>query len=103
MNGEHSNAPSHPTTDERVNTRVKLDFEQRARACKLEDDVAADEYATAAEIIFLRDRNAQLERLLVLATELCVAVDRESEDIGGSRKSLDILQDIGPLTSQLGA
>lgn len=79
----------------------KLDFEQRARACKLEDFVSDDLYATAAEIIYLRDRNAQLERLLTLASELCVAVDRESEDIGGSRRSLDILQEIGPLTDKL--
>jgi len=79
----------------------KLDFEQRARACSLEDSIGDDPYATAAEIIYLRDRNAQLERLRVLATELCVAVDLEAEDIGGSRRSLDILQDIGPLTHQL--
>ena len=49
-----------PTTDERINTRVELDFDQRSRAVKLEDDVASDEYATAAEIIYLRDINAAL-------------------------------------------
>ena len=42
-----------------------------------------------------------LEMIAALATELCIAVDRESEDIGGSRPSLKILQDIGPLTDQL--
>lgn len=89
------------SADERVNTRVRLDFDQRARAFKLEDDIGTDESATASEIIYLRDRNAQLERLLILATELCVAVDRESDDIGGSRRSLHILQEIGPLTDAL--
>lgn len=42
-----------------------------------------------------------LEKIAALATELCIAVDRESEDIGGSRPSLQILQDIGPLTDTL--
>lgn len=42
-----------------------------------------------------------LEKIGMLATELCVAVDNESEDIGGSRPSLVILQDIGPLTDLL--
>lgn len=42
-----------------------------------------------------------LEKIAALATELCVAVDREAEDIGGSRPSLKILQDIGPLTDVL--
>jgi hypothetical protein len=43
-----------------INTRVELDFEQRARAVQLEDSVSDDEYATAAEIIFLRDANVAL-------------------------------------------
>jgi hypothetical protein len=34
--------------------KVRLDFEQRARACELESYVTDDEYATAAEIIWLR-------------------------------------------------
>lgn len=42
-----------------------------------------------------------LERIAKLATELCVSVDRASEDVGGSRPALTILQEIGPLTDQL--
>ena len=48
------------STDVEINTKVKLDFEQRARAVTLESCVGDDEYATAAEIIFLRDSNAAL-------------------------------------------
>lgn len=40
---------------------VKLDFEQRQRAVALENHVALNEYATAAEIIWLRDRVKFLE------------------------------------------
>lgn len=43
------------SSNECINTYVKLDFEQRARAVKLEAHVSDDEYATAAEIIYLRD------------------------------------------------
>jgi len=39
---------------------MKLDFEQRARAVKLEDDVGDDPYETAAEIIGMRDIIATL-------------------------------------------
>lgn len=81
-------------TAETINTRLKLDFEQRSRAVRLESVVSDDEYATAAEIIFLRD-------LAKLASELCTAVDLGAEDIGGSRKPLTILQEIGPLCDQL--
>jgi hypothetical protein len=42
-----------------------------------------------------------LEKIAALATELCVAVDRQSEDVGGSRPALVILQEIGPLTDRL--
>ncbi len=42
-----------------------------------------------------------LERIAALATELCVAVDRAEEDIGGSRSINDILGDIGPLTDAI--
>jgi len=47
------------TADE-INTSVKLDFDQRARAVRLEDVVNDDPYAAAAEIIFLRD---EIDRL----------------------------------------
>lgn len=43
----------------KINTGLPLDFDQRARAVQLEDSVSDDEYATAAEIIFLRDRLAK--------------------------------------------
>lgn len=43
---------------------------------------------------------ALLEKIAKLSTELCIAVDRESEDIGGSRPSLTILQELGPLTDK---
>lgn len=42
-----------------------------------------------------------LEKIAALATELCIAVDRGAEDIGGSRSTLTILQEIGPLTDTL--
>lgn len=47
------------------------------------------------------ERLADLERLAKLASELCESVDRESEDIGGSRPSLTILKEIGPLVDKL--
>lgn len=46
-------------------------------------------------------RLALLERIAVLATELCISVDRAEEDVGGSRPAMVILQDLGPLTEQL--
>jgi hypothetical protein len=42
-----------------------------------------------------------LEHIGQLATELCVAADRQAEDIGGSRRLSDILRDLGPLTDEL--
>lgn len=74
--------------------RVRLDFEQRARAAALEDHVGDDPYATAAELVYLRD-------LAKLASELCTAIDREADDIGGSRPSLTILRKIGAMCDQL--
>ena len=47
------------------------------------------------------DRLETLERIAELASELCNAVDCESEDVGGARPSLVILQEIGPLTGRL--
>lgn len=41
----------------------RLTYEQRQRAVALESAVGADEYSTAAEIIFLRDRVLELEEL----------------------------------------
>lgn len=46
-------------------------------------------------------RFALLERIGALATELCISVDRAAEDIGGSRRPMTILRDIGPLTDEL--
>lgn len=82
------------SADDRIHSGLKLDFEQRARAVQLESVVGDDEYATAAEIIFLRD-------LAKLASELCTAVDREADDIGGSRPSLTILREIGAMCDEL--
>ena len=48
-----------------------------------------------------RTRIEILEDIGRFATELCISVDRGAEDIGGSRSSLAILQDIGPLTDEL--
>jgi len=42
---------------------------------------------------------AELEaarKVVKFADELCVAVDKAAEDIGGSRPTLDILRDLGP-------
>ncbi len=47
------------------------------------------------------DRLETLERIAELASELCNAVDCESEDVGGTRPSLVILREIGPLTDRL--
>lgn len=82
----------------------KLDFEQRQRASSLESQLNEgdlDPSALAFELIYLRDRSVKLERLLALAVELCNAVDCEAIDVGGNRKSLTILQDIGPLSREL--
>ena len=38
----------------------------------------------------------KLEPVLQLASELCDAVDAEDQDIGGHRRSRDILGDLGP-------
>lgn len=55
--------------EETINTRVKLDFEQRARAVRLENAVSDDEHATAAEIIWLRDENERLREALRIVAE----------------------------------
>ena len=47
------------------------------------------------------DRLDTLERIAELASELCNAVDCESEDVGGVRPSLVILREVGPLTDRL--
>ena len=47
-----------------------------------------------------KERTRVLERIADLATELCISIDRQAEDIGGSRKPMTILRDIGPLTDQ---
>ena len=47
------------------------------------------------------DRLETLERIAELASELCNAVDCESEDVGGTRPSLVILRELGPLTDRL--
>jgi hypothetical protein len=39
---------------------------------------------------------ARFQTVVRLADELCEAVDREGEDIGGSRGSLVILRELGP-------
>lgn len=44
------------------------------------------------------ERQRVAEKLADLATEYCIAVDKQAEDIGGSRSSMTILQEIGPLT-----
>lgn len=82
------------STDEQGIRRVRLDFKQRARAVALEDEISDDAYATAAELVYLRD-------LAKLASELCTAVDREADDIGGSRPSLTILREIGAMCDEL--
>jgi hypothetical protein len=70
-------------SDAQINTRVKLDFEQRARAVSLEDVVSDDEYATAAEIIFLRDANANLlEALKLLYKEMDLSGNLGSKQYG---------------------
>jgi hypothetical protein len=46
-------------------------------------------------------RQSLLEKIATLASELCTAVDRESEDIGGSRQFLTILQELGPVCDAL--
>ena len=47
------------------------------------------------------DRLETLEHIAELATELCNAVDCESDDVGGTRPSLVILRELGPLTGRL--
>lgn len=49
-------------TEPRINLH-RLTFEQRARATELESVITDDECATAAEIIFLRDRVKELEEM----------------------------------------
>lgn len=39
-----------------------------------------------------------LRKVYELAAELCTAIDCEVEDIGGQRKSIDILEELGPAT-----
>ena len=41
-----------------------------------------------------------LQKIAELANELCIAVDNEADDIGGSRPSMVILKEIGPLTDK---
>lgn len=46
-------------------------------------------------------RVALLEKIAVLATELCVCIDLAEADVGGCRSALTVLQELGPLTSEL--
>ena len=47
------------------------------------------------------ERIQALEQIAKLTTELCVAIDRAEEDVGGSRPIPSILGELGPLTDQL--
>lgn len=76
--------------------RFKLDFDQRARAVRLEDEICGAEEEYAAELIFSRDRLAKTEAALKLAEELCVAIGGGEEDIGGHRSIQTILSELGP-------
>lgn len=81
--------------DSQINTHIQLTPAQRKRAIVLSKEIRdTASYDAAAEIIALRD-------LAALAAELCTAVDREVADIGGSRPSLIILGEMGPMVDQL--
>jgi hypothetical protein len=56
--------------------QVQLDFEQRQRACILENHITDNEYATAALIVWLRDHAAELEKKLEVAPKLFAALKR---------------------------
>lgn len=45
-------------------------------------------------------RQRLLERMADLATELCIAIDLQAEDIGGHRPIRTIIQELGPLTTE---
>jgi len=63
---------------ELIDTDITLDFEQRARAVALENDVSNDEYATACELIYLRDKCLRNEQIAQLRDLLrCVAWIRD--------------------------
>lgn len=44
----------------------------------------------------MRVRVEGMEKVLKLADELCTAVDNETDDIGGSRPSREIIAELGP-------
>lgn len=54
---------THPTT-EQITKFLPLDFEQRQRAVVLEDVVNDDAYATASELVYLRDIVATISDML---------------------------------------
>lgn len=73
-------------TDETVNTKVSLGFEQRQRASVLEESISHDELAAAYEIVFLRDRLAAMTDWLeqhqpdVFQRGLWEAISKEPRD-----------------------
>lgn len=95
----------HPTfrhpIDEELNRFVRLKEVRR-----LERELAKAEESDRESIAMYhraRERAEQAEQrakaaeaVVKLADELCNAVDAEAEDIGGHRKSLTILAELGP-------
>lgn len=78
-----------------LNADIKLEFGERRAAAALADEVAEDPVTAAFELIALR-------KVARLASELCTAVDNAEKDIGGSRRTTDILADLGPACDAVG-
>lgn len=53
-----------PLTENQITKFLPLDFEQRARAVILEDVINDDAYATASELVYLRDILATITDML---------------------------------------
>ena len=98
--GDATGSPDDPYV--RANyVRVDIFDSQKAKAqSSALDAIAASGQAQEA---WEAQKKAEAERdamreVFELATELCIAVDCEAEDVGGQRKSMVILRELGPAT-----
>ena len=89
--------PASPTSSASANVGLKAAVLDAARRRASTGGVRPECFAQAST----NDRLETLERIAELASELCNAVDCESEDVGGARPSLVILREIGPLADRL--
>jgi len=82
--------------------RYKIQQRNGEYCLKAQPDGDLVDYSAYKALMEKRGQRAELlERIAALATEYCIALDCAVEDIGGTRLPFTILQELGPLTSEL--